>query len=75
MPIYEYVCLDCGERFETMRSMKDADIPLNCKKCASDHTSRLLSMFNAHSGGRSVAGSSGGGCAGCAGGSCSSCGH
>ena len=76
MPIYEYVCLDCGERVELIRSMKDADAPLACKNCQSEHTSRLLSMFNAHSAGRVVAGSSsGGGCAGCAGGACSSCGR
>ena len=35
MPIYEYVCLDCGERFETLRSMKDADAPITCRQCES----------------------------------------
>jgi len=75
MPIYEYVCQDCHTRFELMRPMRDADTPVNCRQCDSSNTSRLLSVFYASSGGRTVAGGGGGGCAGCAGGSCSSCGH
>lgn len=72
MPIYEYVCLECGERFEQVRLMKEADLPIACQKCESPRTSRMLSLFFASSGGRVVAGSSSG-CAGCAGGSCATC--
>jgi len=76
MPIYEYICLDCTYRFETLRSMKDADAPVHCEKCASDRTSRMISVFNAQSGGRVVAGNAAAsGCAGCSGSSCASCGH
>jgi putative FmdB family regulatory protein len=76
MPIYEYFCLDCKQKFEILRPMKDADVPISCEKCHSEHTSRMLTVFNAHSGGRAVAGaSSASGCASCAGGSCASCGH
>ncbi len=74
MPIYEYVCLDCGERFEELRLMRDADAPILCVTCESDHTSRQLAVFFAQSGGKVVAGGSCG-CAGCSGGSCASCGH
>lgn len=74
MPIYEYVCLDCGDRFELIRSMKAADESATCENCESEHTSRLLALFNAHSSGRVVAGNHDGGCAGCSGGSCSCCG-
>jgi putative FmdB family regulatory protein len=73
MPIYEYVCLDCGERFEAMRAMKDADAPIVCKQCESARTSRMLSVFFAQSGGRVVAGGNTG-CAGCSSSSCASCG-
>jgi len=73
MPIYEYVCKDCGVRFEALRAMKDADVPISCKKCYGSNTKRALSLFNATSGGQSVTASSG--CGSCAGGSCSSCGH
>jgi putative FmdB family regulatory protein len=74
MPIYEYVCLDCSERFEKLRLMKEADDPIACNKCESQHTSRLLSVFFASSGGKAVAGSSSG-CAGCSSSSCASCKH
>jgi putative FmdB family regulatory protein len=74
MPIYEYVCKDCGHQFETIRQMKDADKPIHCKNCLGEHTVRAISVFYAQSDGRSIA-SSGGGCGGCSGGSCSSCGH
>lgn len=73
MPIYEYVCQDCKEHIEVMRPMKDADAPLECQNCHGDHLSRMLSRFNASSGGRVIASSSG--CGSCSGGSCSGCGH
>ena len=76
MPLYEYLCLDCQNRFDALRSMKDADAPIECDQCQSQHTSRLISLFNAQSGGRVVAGSApAGGCAGCSASSCASCGR
>jgi putative FmdB family regulatory protein len=74
MPIYEYVCEECGCHFDALRSIRDADAPIQCQKCTSEHTTRQLSVFFARSGGRAVAGCNGGGCSGCAGGSCASCG-
>jgi len=73
MPIYEYVCLECKERFEVLRPMKDADAPISCTTCTSDHTSRLLTVFFATSSGKVVAGGASG-CANCSSGSCSTCG-
>lgn len=73
MPIYEYVCKDCGHQFETIRMMKDADKQIHCKSCLGENTTRAISIFYAKSNGKSVA--SGGGCGGCSGGTCSSCGH
>lgn len=73
MPIYEYICTDCGKRFEILRSIKEADAPIPCNCCQGDHTRRAVSVFNAQSGSRIIAGGSNGGCAGCASGSCSSC--
>jgi putative FmdB family regulatory protein len=74
MPIYEYVCQECGVKFDVLRSIKEADAPIACLKCASQSTRRAMSVFAAHSGGKIVAGNSSDGCAGCAGGSCASCG-
>jgi putative FmdB family regulatory protein len=73
MPIYEYVCKDCGYQFETIRMMKDADKQILCKSCLGENTTRAISIFYSKSDGNSV--TSGGGCGGCGGGSCSSCGH
>jgi putative FmdB family regulatory protein len=75
MPIYEYICQDCGVKFDVLRSIKDADAPITCQKCASQLTKRAISVFSAHSGGKIITGSSSEECAGCAGGSCASCGH
>jgi len=73
MPIYEYVCQDCGLKFEVIRSIREADQPMDCRKCHGKRTKRALSLFVAKSGERTVAGN--GGCAGCSGGTCSSCHH
>lgn len=72
MPVYEYVCLDCRDRFDALRPMRDADAPIACERCGGNHSSRTLSVFYAQSDGRSVAGTSSG-CGTCAGGHCSTC--
>ncbi len=74
MPIYEYLCNDCGVKFDVFRSMKDADEPIACKNCHSENTRRALSVFFAGSEGRSLT-TGPGGCASCSGGNCSTCGH
>ncbi len=73
MPLYEYKCQDCGHHFDALRPMKDADKPIQCRSCHSEHTSRAMSVFFASSEGRVVA-SSGPGCGSCSGGHCSTCG-
>lgn len=73
MPIYEYQCQDCGVRFEILRPIKDADVPVSCKSCQSEHTQRALSVFFAQSGTQIIAGGNAGGCAGCTSASCSTC--
>jgi putative FmdB family regulatory protein len=53
MPIHEYECRACGERFEAL--VRDANVP-PCPACASVDLERLLSMFAVRSEGtRSVA--------------------
>ena len=41
MPIYEYQCEDCTERFEVKQSMKDAPLT-TCPRCGK-HVQRLIS--------------------------------
>lgn len=75
MPIYEYVCADCNRKFEAMRPMSKADLPIACTQCEGMNTIRVMSVFAAHSEGKAVSGAGGGGgCASCGGGSCASCG-
>lgn len=73
MPIYEYICKDCGTRFEMLRSIKDADVNIPCKSCQSNQTQRALSVFFAQIGSQIIAGGNASGCAGCSSGSCSTC--
>ena len=47
MPIYEYGCKDCGQRFEMLRAMRDGHAPAHCPGCGSERTGRLLSVFAA----------------------------
>ena len=69
MPIYEYLCDDCGERYE--RIVMNGNTKITCPKCASAKHTIQLSVFAApansskssSSGGSSPA-SSGGGCCG-----------
>ena len=72
MPIYEYTCQDCQTNFEIIRSMQDADAPLNCEHCQGGNVKRRISLFNAASNGRVIAGGSS--CSTCSGGTCSTCG-
>ena len=80
MPVYEYRCEECHERFEMRRSYAESDAAADCPICHTQHTRRLLSNFCAMSsssdgGGEASAVAGGGGCAGCAGGNCAGCGH
>jgi putative FmdB family regulatory protein len=68
MPIYEYICDDCGERYERIvMSQKQA---IACPKCESSKHTLQLSVFaspangNKSSEGSSAAPNSGGGCCG-----------
>jgi putative FmdB family regulatory protein len=49
MPIYEYKCNDCDNKFEVF-SFTHADIEIACSECGSGNTERILSSF-ASSGG------------------------
>ena len=54
MPLYEYACLDCSTQFDALRSFKDADASIACPDCEGQETSRMLSLFFAHSDGRTI---------------------
>jgi putative FmdB family regulatory protein len=71
VPIYEYRCRDCDERFELRRAMAEADEPATCPDGHVDAV-RLLPVFASvgrassaasSSAGAAPAGPCGGGCA------------
>ena len=41
MPIYEFECIDCGDRFERLQKLSDPD-PTVCPKCGEKHVKRRL---------------------------------
>ena len=55
MPIYEYKCKNCEQRFELLRSFREGHAPAACPSCGSEQTSRQLSVFAAPTGGESGA--------------------
>lgn len=63
MPLYEYRCEGCGERFEVLQRMGEGPDGLSCPRCGDASPRRQLSTFAAGTGGGGAFGSSGGGCA------------
>ncbi len=45
MPLYEYICHDCGQEFEKMVRFSEADKMPECPVCASHDTQKRLSTF------------------------------
>lgn len=73
MPIYEYMCKPCNDRFEVLTTISRAS-ETKCPKCGSGNITRLMSAFasrttDSDGSTHSHAGS----CSSCASGNCSSC--
>ena len=45
MPIYEYECQSCSEKFEMFRSISDDDSEIKCPNCGQNKSRRVLSRF------------------------------
>jgi len=77
MPIYEYRCESCAERFEVLTRFAERDSAQVCPACESTKTRVLVSSFAFAGAGDSPASdfaSEAGGGGGCCGGACGSCG-
>ena len=46
MPIYSYVCKDCGEKFDLLVGVTSEKAELKCKKCASKNIEKTLGSFS-----------------------------
>jgi putative FmdB family regulatory protein len=60
MPIYEYECRSCKERFEIVQKMSEGNEGICCPKCETDKPERLLSAFCSTTGKSGSSGSVGG---------------
>jgi len=45
MPVYEYTCRECNEKFEQLVRTMSGDQKFKCPKCGSAQTARALSVF------------------------------
>lgn len=61
MPIYEYLCLRCGQVFEKL--VFDRAAQVRCPRCPEASVERMLSTFSFKAGSRFVG--SQGGCSAC----------
>jgi len=76
MPVYEYICSECGLKFELLRPLSQANQGASCPRCYNS-AERIFSAFTSVSKGKSgstshVAGA-GSSCASCSATSCDSC--
>ena len=46
MPIYEYECQKCGEKFEYFHWFGEDEKLLKCPKCSDDKPRRVISPFS-----------------------------
>lgn len=45
MPIYEYECTNCEEKFELLRNINDSDKSIKCPCCNKQAAKRVFSVF------------------------------
>lgn len=50
MPIYEYQCRKCGERFEKIQKMNEGSDTVICPECGEGNPEKLLSCFSSSKG-------------------------
>jgi len=44
MPVYEYQCQRCGERFSELRPLRKADAETKCPRCQAKESRRVPSV-------------------------------
>ena len=47
MPLYEYLCRGCGERFEVLQRLGASGDAVPCPSCGEERPQRVLSTFAA----------------------------
>ena len=62
MPIYSYVCSDCGEEFDLLVGVGSGKEELKCKKCDGKNIKKVFATFSTRNSGDSTSSSSGSSC-------------
>ncbi len=75
MPLYEYVCTDCDNRFELIRPVSRATESASCPTCRKDAERALsrFACFTTDDSGAPVPVGGGSACSACSASSCSTC--
>jgi putative FmdB family regulatory protein len=50
MPIYEYICMKCNEKFSVLQNIHSSEGNTKCPKCASREVKKAISAFSCASG-------------------------
>ena len=50
MPIYEYICMECDEKFALLQSFYPPEKETSCPKCSSSKIKKIVSTFSCSSG-------------------------
>ena len=53
MPIYEYICLKCSNKFALLQRLYPAENNTECPKCSSKEVKKVISSFSCASSGDS----------------------
>jgi putative FmdB family regulatory protein len=79
MPIYEYLCSECANKFEQLRPLSQAKQSADCPRCHKPARRKMstFACFSATLGGtpKAIAGTGGSSCSSCSSGDCSTCGN
>ncbi len=46
MPVYSYICKECGERFDLLVGVTSEKVEIKCKKCGSKNIERTFETFS-----------------------------
>jgi len=57
MPLYSYVCNDCGESFDLLIGVTAQKAEIKCSKCGSENIDKTFGSFNMSGSGSKKSGS------------------
>lgn len=72
MPIYEFRCTKCGNKFDKLCQLNESGENISCPKCHAPKPTRVMSGFSANIPGN-LQGSRGDSCSGCTSRNCDAC--